>query len=254
MILRRITKHVKDQNWFAVGLDFFIVVAGILIAFQITNWNEARAERALEAEYTERLHREVVNLQAVRKKLVDERRVVMADLSTATQKLMTPEGDNLTPAECFWLVDNPPTSNPTDDLPLIIELLSSGRFSIFSNNALENALGDYLVARSRARDSRLGIVAEKPNLDEKYPQFHQIRDSLLPTALAETLTDEVYAALPISCDEDGMRSSQAYLNDLAHLETLVHYHIRDNSNVSKALADLHSILDETLAIDHGGDE
>lgn len=42
MLLRRITKHVKDQNWFAVALDFFIVVVGILIAFQITNWNEAR--------------------------------------------------------------------------------------------------------------------------------------------------------------------------------------------------------------------
>ena len=45
MILRRITQHVKDQNWFAVALDFFIVLAGILIAFQITNWNEAKSER-----------------------------------------------------------------------------------------------------------------------------------------------------------------------------------------------------------------
>jgi hypothetical protein len=42
MILRRITQHVKDQNWFAVGIDFVIVVAGILIAFQITNWSEER--------------------------------------------------------------------------------------------------------------------------------------------------------------------------------------------------------------------
>lgn len=45
MILRRITKHVKDQNWFAVALDFFIVVAGILIAFQITNWSEVQSAR-----------------------------------------------------------------------------------------------------------------------------------------------------------------------------------------------------------------
>lgn len=44
MILRRITQHVKDQNWFAVGLDFLIVVTGILIAFQITNWSEARRQ------------------------------------------------------------------------------------------------------------------------------------------------------------------------------------------------------------------
>ena len=46
MLLRRITKHVTDQNWFAVFLDFFIVVVGILIAFQITNWSEAKTQRA----------------------------------------------------------------------------------------------------------------------------------------------------------------------------------------------------------------
>lgn len=50
MILRRITQHVKDQNWFAVALDFFIVVVGILIAFQITNWSEARGEHHREAQ------------------------------------------------------------------------------------------------------------------------------------------------------------------------------------------------------------
>ena len=31
MILRRITKHVKDQNWFAVGIDFIIVVVRVFI-------------------------------------------------------------------------------------------------------------------------------------------------------------------------------------------------------------------------------
>ena len=44
MLLRRITKHVTDQNWFAVFIDFLIVVTGILIAFQITSWSEARGE------------------------------------------------------------------------------------------------------------------------------------------------------------------------------------------------------------------
>ena len=55
MLLRRITQHVKDQNWFAVFLDFFIVVVGILIAFQITNWNEAQAENNLKSLVEERL-------------------------------------------------------------------------------------------------------------------------------------------------------------------------------------------------------
>ena len=55
MLLRSITKHVREQNWFAVALDFFIVVAGILIAFQITNWNEARGDYKLRVHYLERL-------------------------------------------------------------------------------------------------------------------------------------------------------------------------------------------------------
>ena len=55
MLLRSITKHVKDQNWFAVALDFFIVVVGILIAFQITNWSQARNDGQLRMSYLERL-------------------------------------------------------------------------------------------------------------------------------------------------------------------------------------------------------
>lgn len=56
MLLRSLTKHVKDQNWFAVFLDFFIVVVGILIAFQITSWNEARVEKQRQEVLLERLH------------------------------------------------------------------------------------------------------------------------------------------------------------------------------------------------------
>ena len=56
MLLRRITEHVKAQNWTAVGLDFFIVVVGVFIGIQVSNWNDARADRALEREYIERLY------------------------------------------------------------------------------------------------------------------------------------------------------------------------------------------------------
>ena len=43
MLLRRMTEHVRDQNWFAVGLDFVIVVAGVAFAFQLTTWGQERA-------------------------------------------------------------------------------------------------------------------------------------------------------------------------------------------------------------------
>ena len=50
MILRRVTKHVKDQNWFAVGIDFFIVVIGVFIGLQVANWNDAKTDAQREQQ------------------------------------------------------------------------------------------------------------------------------------------------------------------------------------------------------------
>lgn len=55
MILRRLTQHVKEQNWLAVGLVFMIVVLGVFIGIQVSNWNEDRVARQEEAQWIERL-------------------------------------------------------------------------------------------------------------------------------------------------------------------------------------------------------
>ncbi len=55
MILRSITKHVRDQNWFAVGLDFLIVVVGVFIGIQVANWNDARVDEGRARAYLERI-------------------------------------------------------------------------------------------------------------------------------------------------------------------------------------------------------
>ena len=43
MLLRRVIEHVKAQNWTAIALDFFIVVLGVFIGIQVSNWNESLA-------------------------------------------------------------------------------------------------------------------------------------------------------------------------------------------------------------------
>ncbi|NNE40599.1 MAG: hypothetical protein HKN14_06735 [Marinicaulis sp.] len=55
MLLRRITEHVKAQNWFAVFLDFLIVVVGVFIGIQVSNWNDARAVDRKSVVVSERL-------------------------------------------------------------------------------------------------------------------------------------------------------------------------------------------------------
>ncbi|MEM7084253.1 MAG: hypothetical protein AAF465_16100 [Pseudomonadota bacterium] len=49
MLLRRLSQHVKEQNWTAVAIDFVIVVVGVFIGIQVANWNEVRIESAREA-------------------------------------------------------------------------------------------------------------------------------------------------------------------------------------------------------------
>jgi hypothetical protein len=55
MILRRITEHVRTQNWFAVCIDFVIVVVGVYIGIQVANWNAERLEAGRGDLFAERL-------------------------------------------------------------------------------------------------------------------------------------------------------------------------------------------------------
>lgn len=63
MILRSITKHVRDQNWFAIFLDFLIVVIGIFVGLQVTEWNERRQALDREYEYLTRLDEDLVDMR-----------------------------------------------------------------------------------------------------------------------------------------------------------------------------------------------
>ncbi|HEY7004855.1 MAG TPA: hypothetical protein VH392_00075 [Sphingomicrobium sp.] len=51
MILRRIREHVAELNWFAVAIDFIIVVVGVFVGIQASNWNQGRLDRKQAREY-----------------------------------------------------------------------------------------------------------------------------------------------------------------------------------------------------------
>lgn len=45
MAIRRFREHAAAHNWFAVGIDVAIVVVGVFLGIQASNWNAARIER-----------------------------------------------------------------------------------------------------------------------------------------------------------------------------------------------------------------
>lgn len=56
MLLRSVIKHVRNQEWTAIAIDFVIVVVGVFVGIQAANWNEVRANESRTRGYLERIH------------------------------------------------------------------------------------------------------------------------------------------------------------------------------------------------------
>jgi len=143
MLLRSVTKHVKDQNWFAVFLDFFIVVAGILIAFQITNWNEGQGDRAREYEYLVRLHEDFtasalrlgIETQELEQQLNDQE-IALAALDSCTLAQENRQRFERGFVRLGWI------NSPMYVRRTIDELISSGEMGLIRNKALRKTIAD----------------------------------------------------------------------------------------------------------------
>ena len=46
MIIKRIAHYLRAQDWNAIAVEFVIVTAGVLMGIEVSNWNEARVEKA----------------------------------------------------------------------------------------------------------------------------------------------------------------------------------------------------------------
>ena len=144
MLLRSLTKHVKDQNWFAVALDFFIVVAGILIAFQITNWNEARSNFAEEGEMLRQLSLEFEEIETGAQDSIAYQVNTIAGLTTIAASLEAGQLDE-TDRALFeqGLIFGYTLYTSSDRSTVLGEIISSGKSTRFKNKDLLRELTRY---------------------------------------------------------------------------------------------------------------
>jgi hypothetical protein len=70
MILSRSVEHIRNQHWTGVFIELVIVVLGVFIGIQASNWNAAQADRKKGEEFAARL------LKDLRQDLVGRERMV----------------------------------------------------------------------------------------------------------------------------------------------------------------------------------
>jgi hypothetical protein len=141
---RRLVGKAHEQNWFAVAIDFVIVVAGVFLAIQAANWNDSRKERAEERRY----YAQILNdLRADQRALqVSLQRAAKFDAAAENTLQAIRSGIPPTSTPGRFAVDIhyagwlyiPRSSRGTYD-----ELISTGHLGLLQNEAAKAAIADY---------------------------------------------------------------------------------------------------------------
>ena len=87
MNLRRIITHLKDQHWTAVAIDFVIVVVGVFVGIQVSNWNQQRATDKQAAIFTTHLKEDLREEDWSYQLLIGYNRQVLANAERAANDL-----------------------------------------------------------------------------------------------------------------------------------------------------------------------
>ena len=152
MILRRVVEHAKGQNWFAVMLDFFIVVMGVFIGIEVAGWNQARQDRQEERRYYSQL---LVDLRADLETFSQAKR--LTDVFDEAAQLVIDRLDGKAPPKASmgrmataihhagW-IHIPYTTRGTYN-----ELVSTGNLGLLRNAELKSEVANYYAAFERDR-------------------------------------------------------------------------------------------------------
>ena len=151
MLLRRVIEHVKAQNWTAVGLDFVIVVVGVFIGIQVSNWNDARGERARESTYlagvVEDLRSDMVE--------IDDVILVAASRMAALDLLLEKIGNWRRPADF-------PSSRGDAEIQNVEPFNETGRNTVGGELFILNTLdGNRFAYETLINTGGIGIIRDK---------------------------------------------------------------------------------------------
>jgi hypothetical protein len=245
MILARLTRAIREQNWFAVLLEFLIVVAGVLLAFQISQFAAARSQRAYALDTMERVEiqiREVARVRDITRAQLDAH---IAGLISARPIVMgREEADALSADQCWAIANSNVINMAPDAVPSIEEVMQSGALAVIDNDALRLATQRFVSKQQAVRRWVRQQHGETSDLTKIFPDM--VWFELVEAPEADDGWDRVAV-----CDLDGMRTSRAFQ---AHL--MRNYVVaRATRNLvydfmDEAFEELHAAADGELGLTH----
>ena len=151
-IRQRLVLEGKGSRYFgyAVG-EIVLIVVGILIAIQISNWNEGRLDRLKEVEYLQNL---LVEMKEAKAEFNYDNKLYAEGLAALKSLLPEFEDRTATDAEIIkWIQFSISTAIIFSPPSAVVEdLISSGNLRLISSDELRYALNAYWREKERFRD------------------------------------------------------------------------------------------------------
>jgi hypothetical protein len=166
MILRDLAHSIRRQDWFAVAIEFLIVVAGIFVGLQVTDWNERRQLRERELNYLQRMSEDLSKMEAEFHQILEygggRSEVVMRALRALEKcdaSLATPDDFRITFAD----YQTQPT--PTIITRTYEEMVSSGALASMADRDLSGDIASLFGALGNYKTFMQGVRISLPVVD-----------------------------------------------------------------------------------------
>lgn len=192
MILRRVMQHLRKQEWTAIGIDFLIVVLGVFLGIQVSNWNEAAADRQAESAYLSQLQGDLQRIEGQ----VSEQREFEQFQARLAVRVGDIIADDRTPQRnlriATGLTQLTMRRTLRTESPTFTDLQSSGNLEIISDAELRAEIISYFFSARR-----LEAVIDKNNV-------YFVDEAMLPF-----LRDHGFPARAWNDELMGMQSPQS---------------------------------------------
>jgi len=154
MILKRLKDNVAQENWFAVTVEIIVVVLGIFLGFQLTDWDQDRKDRAEERLYLERLHDDMVTQINEMDLRMDYLGKAMTDNGIVVTYLTDPKATDRPAPRILTAFYNSSVIFPFAPFSLTYEeLLSTGKTPIIRDLELRKNIAKYFYDTAPLMDA-----------------------------------------------------------------------------------------------------
>ncbi|MEE2526856.1 hypothetical protein V0U79_10780 [Hyphobacterium sp. HN65] len=211
MILARLSKAIREQNWFAVAIEFVIVILGVVIGFQITAWNVKQQDVLLEREYLQRLEADLAASEELLSEDINNLRQWHRQALNATEALISGDQGEISDFEFSRaLVFGGRLQFVRGQYGTIDELISTGRMRLIRNSELRT-----LITRTtnglEELDRLNALIGERQNA---LVPFYRTR-MLILNGFGED-TDVIYDFDELAADEEFLNA----FGNVTHLMTI----------------------------------